>query len=150
MSASEPLPRSLRLVALVFLLTGISSLISLVVGALNHRVNLDFGVIGGFVCFGLLRLSSGWRTCALVLTYVGIVMSPVVAILSIGAPQHVVYLNLFGIYAAFPSLFVLLACIFGFGLALWQWSVLKRPDIRVLFFRKEINSIANLDVTKRV
>jgi len=138
MSEPTPLPRTLRLVALLFLLSGISSLISMVVGALNSQVRLEFGMIGIFVYFGLLRLSSGWRTCALALTLLGVVMSPVMAILSLGAPQKV-NINIFGINSAMPSFFVVLASIFWFGLALWQWSVLKRPDVTALFIQKKIS-----------
>jgi hypothetical protein len=141
MSARAPLPLALRLVALLFLLGGISSVLNIVVCALNNRLQLDFGVVGILVYFGLLRLSSGWRTCALVLIWIGIIGAitiSIIAMLSFGLARA--NINFFGIPGPeTPPFFVFIPACFWLALALWQLSVLKRPDIMALFIRKEIS-----------
>jgi hypothetical protein len=138
MSTPGPLPLALRMVALLFLFQGICSVITIVVCALNNRLQLDFGFLGIFIYFGLLRLSSGWRTCALVLTWIGLLLIPIVMILSLGAPHA--NINFFGITGPeIPPFCVFLASFFWFGLALWQLKVLNRPDVTALFIHKKIS-----------
>lgn len=97
MSVSGPIPRALRLVAFLFLYNGISAVITILVSVLNNRLQLDFSVIGIFVCIGLLQLSDGWRRCAIVLTLLGIIMIPVVGILSLSAPHaNINFLGIIG------------------------------------------------------
>ena len=139
MSAPTPLPLALRVVALLFLCQGIYAVITIVVCALHNRIQLDFDVLDLCVYFGLLRLSSGWRTFALVLTGLALLFFPVIAVLSVALPQTHANVNLFGLPGAeIPHGVVTLFSILWFGVALWQWSILTRPDIVSLFIRPKL------------
>jgi hypothetical protein len=128
----EPTPRALRIVAWLFLLGGLNSVLTILVCALHNQLQLDFGVIGIFVYSGLLRFSSGWRTCALVLLALALVMLPIIAVLGFVAPEG--HLDLFGQHVmSIPPPVVSILMIPWFALALWEWNVLTRPEITTLF-----------------
>jgi len=63
--ASE-IPLSLKVVAVLFIISGIFSVIEVVVDLMHSHINIHFGVLCLFVGPGLLRLRRGWRTCGLV------------------------------------------------------------------------------------
>lgn len=132
MNADNPLPRDLRLVALFFLLGGISAAITIVFSLLHNQLQLDFGVLGIFVSIGLRGLSNGWRICALVLIWMCLILSPIIAVLALGIPHA--NFNLFGfIGPEIPPFFVTLISAFWFAVAMWERRVLTRPDIMELF-----------------
>ena len=107
-------------------------MLTIIVCALHNQLQLDFGVIGIFVYFGLLRFSSGWRTCAFVLLAFSLVMLPIIAVLGFVAPEG--HLDLFGQHVMpIPPPLVSLLMLPWFALALWKWNVLTRPEIAVLF-----------------
>src|SRR5438128_6680105 len=62
----QPLPTSLKVVAWVFLIFGILSAIEIISSLVAGKLSLNFGVLGIFIGRGLLRLSPGWRTVALI------------------------------------------------------------------------------------
>jgi hypothetical protein len=131
------LPLALQIVAWLFLFDGIGAVITIFVCMLHNQIQLDFDVLGIFVFFGLRRLSGGWRTCALVLVYLCLVLIPVVAIISLGAKTANVHL--LGIIGpSIPPFFVTLAAIFWFGIALWVLGVLKRRDVVALFAQRKL------------
>ena len=137
MTTPPRLPLALQIVAWLFLFDGISAVITIFVCMLHNQIQLDFDVLGIFVFFGLRRLSSGWRTCALVLIYLCLVLIPIVAIISFGATTA--NIHLLGITGpSIPPFFVTLAAIFWFGLALWILGVLKRPDVVALFEQRRM------------
>jgi hypothetical protein len=126
------MPRALRIVAWLFLLGGINSALTIIACALNNRLQLDFGVLGIFVFFGLMHFSSGWRTCALVLIGLSFVLIPLIAIAGLFAPEG--HIDIFGQkIASIPPIFVSVISMAWMALALWEWRVLNRPDIVGLF-----------------
>jgi hypothetical protein len=149
MNPQVRIPLALRVVAILFLLSGLGSLISMIVGALHKNIMLDFGLINIFVYFGLMRFSQGWRKCALVFTWLGIFLSPVVAIIVLftaahsNIPQPNIHItsnfNIFG-FSFFNTspVIVFIAVVIYFMLCLWKLSVLNRPDIRVLFNQEDV------------
>jgi hypothetical protein len=63
-------------------------------------------------------------------------MYPVVAFWSASAaPAHVVLYGLFPV----PSFIGTINAVLLFGVTLWQWSILKRPDVKALFIQKKIS-----------
>ena len=133
MDNTTPIPTSLRVVALLFILCGVLSLIQVIGSLMNGNLNINFGVLGLFIGPGLLRLSQGWRTCALVFLWIAIIGMPILAILFMTASGPLDF-KVFGQKAGHGSkeLVILLACLM-FILAAWQYRVLTRPDVRRLF-----------------
>lgn len=129
---AKQVPTPLKVVASLFILVGVCSLIEILVSLMYGRIFLNLGVLGLFIGFGLLRLSRGWRTCGLVFLWIGMIGVPVVAILfiSVGGPT----IRFFGqkVGHASPSLGIA-AAVVGFLITLWQYRVLTRPEVRELF-----------------
>ena len=127
------MPRALRIVAVIQLLYGVSAALSAVVLLLQSHISLNASVLGIPIYYGLLRFSSGWRTCALVLLWFGMLSTPVLILMGLMAetPAH---LRVFGMsVAAVSPLWFAVASILGFMLDVWQYRVLTRPAIRALF-----------------
>jgi len=132
MSQFEALPRDLRIVAFIFLLGGIDSALSMIIGAMTNHPRLEFGVISIFAFFGLLRLSNGWRIYALVMTWLAIIFFPVLAIVAL-TTNHFTF-SIFNVpVTQIPTFAGILLAIFFLLLALWQLKVLTRPDVEALF-----------------
>lgn len=127
------IPRALRIVAVLHLLSGIVSAVGTVLLLLQSHVYLDLGVLGIPIYYGLLRLSSGWRTCALVWLWLSMLTMPVVVLIA-WLTNEPAPLRIFGLQLSALSPFSLtVLSIPMFLLALWQYRVLTRPDIRALF-----------------
>jgi hypothetical protein len=74
----EPLPLSLKIVAILFILMGVSDAITILGSLMQNHIDVRFGVLGIFIGPGLLRLKAGWRTCALVFTWLSLILAPIV------------------------------------------------------------------------
>jgi len=135
MNNTTPIPTSLKVVAFLFILSGITSIIEIIVSLMHGHININFGVLALFIGLGLLRLSHGWRTCALVFLWIAMVGIPLIAIyfLTLTAPKPLDY-TLFG--QKIGQVSKEFGIVFGalmFALAVWQYRVLTRPDVRRLF-----------------
>ncbi len=131
--SDRSLPVSLIIVAILFILEGVSSVIEMLMALSQGGIYIDFGVVAIFIGWGLLRLRPGWRTFALVLIWIGMVLAPIFAVLCLALPGPATF-SLFGIEATELSKEVAcLIALFIFALIIWQYKVLTRPDIRRLF-----------------
>src|SRR5262249_21921903 len=133
MDNATPIPTSLKIVAFLFILGGILALTEAIVSLTYGQIYLNFAVLGLFIGPGLLRLSRGWRTCALVFLWIALIGAPVVAVLLISASGPF-DLKLFGqqvgdVSKGFGVAFIAVM----FVLAWWQYRVLTRADVRRLF-----------------
>lgn len=127
------IPAALKVVAALFILSGVSAVLEMLFALFQSRININFGVIGLFVGLGLLGLRPGWRTCALVLLWIGMIGTPVIGLLMLGSSAPLNF-AVFGVtigHIPKPAGFVMAAALFL--LAVWQYRVLTRPDIRALF-----------------
>lgn len=142
MAESAQIPRDLRVVAYIHLVLGIGSLAEFVGRLTQNHFQVAIGILGIPICFGLLRLSRGWRTCALVLLWIGLLVVPVALVLGLvgsgpatfgilGIPVGQIARGWFSALAA--AVLVLVA---------WQLRVLVRPGVRQLF--SSVASPANL------
>lgn len=123
----------MKIVAALFILGGISSIIDVIVDLTQSELPLHFGVLGVFVGIGLLRFSRAWRTCALVFLWIAIISLPLVALVFLFVAASVNY-TLFwrNVGEGSRGIGVALAAVL-FALMLWQYRVLTRPDIRKMF-----------------
>lgn len=129
----KEIPQSLRLVASVQLILGIMCALKTLVLLFDGTISFQAGILGIPIYFGLLNLRNGWRVCAIFLVLFGLISLPILFILGVTqegpANVEVVGINI----AQAPSWVVSLETIPFFLLALWQYRVLARPDIRQLF-----------------
>ena len=108
-------------------------MIEVVVALTQNRISINSGVLGVFVGPGLLRLRRGWRTCALVFLWIGLIIMPVIFLLGLLGTIPA-YFEVFGTkLARIPSWWVSVGSIPFFLLVFWEYRVLTRPDVRRLF-----------------
>ena len=129
------------IVAVLFILSGILSVMAVVGALVQSGLYLDWGVLGLFVGFGLLRLSSGWRTCGLILVWADMIGSVVFALCILGNWGPLIQgrwgsLDLWWwgqVMGDMQKEIVIPIVGVMFLLALWQYHVLTRRDVRELF-----------------
>ena len=133
MTESAKIPSALRVVAYIHLVMGILSVVKFIVLLFHSRLSFEFGILGIPIFFGLLNLRSGWRVCAMVLLWFGLIFIPIIFLLGLSGavPAH---FQIFGIKVArVPGWLVSVGTIPFFLFVLWQYRVLVRPDVRRLF-----------------
>lgn len=134
MVATAVLPRALRVVAWLHLLMGVGSAAEILVGLTRHSIHFAFGVLGIPIYFGLLRLSSGWRTCALVMLWLDLIALPVAFYISLMGSGPVPFRVLGVDVGEVPRVWMTVTALTAFPLIVWQYLVLVRADVRQLFF----------------
>ena len=127
----KTIPLSLKIVAWLFIIGGISAVIEILISLAHGRINFNFGVLGIPAGFGILKLSRGWRVCGLVLLWFGLIITPIIFIIGLTKPATVSILG----YPTgkVPGIVVSIIAIPIFLLLIWQYRVLTRPDIKELF-----------------
>jgi hypothetical protein len=133
MNADTRIPGSLKVVAALFILGGVSAAIEVVVSLMNNRISINLGVLGIFIGPGLLRLSRGWRTCALVFLWIALIAIPIFTILMIGHSGPLDFKILGQKVGYAPKELGILMAVLLFLLALWQYPVLTSQRVRRLF-----------------
>lgn len=127
------IPSALKIVAWLFIIGGILAVIEVMVALTQNRISINFGVLGLFIGPGLLKLRRGWRTCALVFLWIGLIIFPIIFLLGLSGTVPG-YFEVFGVKVArIPSWWVSVGVIPFFLLVLWIYRVLTRPEIRALF-----------------
>jgi hypothetical protein len=132
-------PTALAIVGVLFILSGLNSI--LMIGwqlVFGHRFNIDLGVINLWVGLGLLRAKARWRLVALVMLWVGFAIAVGgLAYVVFGSPTaEATFFTLPLGIAARPIVIAFLVA--SFAVMVWQYRVLQRPDVRVLFERNEV------------
>jgi cytochrome c oxidase subunit IV len=137
--ADDRLCLSIRVVAWVFLISGVSSLVSLILHILVMRrgIVLDFHVLGVFIGRGLLRRREGWLRFAQGYTALLLIMVACVTILSVGIYVGMLagFVDDTSITWSGPPGLVLLSLLGVWIYLVWQQRVLRRADVRDLFRR---------------
>lgn len=133
MEQTKSVPMSLKIVAALFIIGGITSIIDVIIGLTQGALNFNFGALGLFVGIGLLRFSRGWRTCALVFLWIALISLPAVALVFLFVAQSINYTFLWQKIGEGPRGIGVAMVAALFALVWWQYRVLTRPDIRKLF-----------------
>lgn len=127
------LPFALRLVAVLFILSGMDAALKMVFALLAGMLKLDVGLLGIWIGLGLMRRHPAARTWALVYLWLAGLASLAVTALFVsrGGPFE---FRIFGVLVGHVPLSVALATA-GLLLVLliWQYRVLKRSDVRRIF-----------------
>jgi hypothetical protein len=138
------IPKALRVVAVIHLVGGLMSVARIVVQLTQGTIGLDLGVLGIPIYFGLMRLSSGWRSCALVFIWLGILLTPIIFVIGLksGLPGQ---LHIFGVpVGSISPIWISVASVLWFLLNLWQYRVLTRDDIKRLFVPPTTRNVFDL------
>ena len=144
-ATTQDTPISLKVVAVLFILGGISAVIEVVVSLMNGHININLGVLGIFIGLGLLRFRQGWRTCALVFTWIGLIACPIIGLLFLGHSGPLDF-NVFGQKTGHAPKELGLAMVLVFFLySIWQYHVLTRSDVRALFINNNGEQDVGLD-----
>ncbi len=125
---------ALRIVAWLFLLSGLSTARDFVVAVWEHRVIIPYGMLGILVFFGLLERRNGWRVVALAFLGIGLCSAPIVLLMILGGHASNLFVDLIVYRFEGVSWHVLVASMAAIWLLnLWEVSVLLRPTVRVAF-----------------
>jgi len=129
----------LKVVAWVFIAQGIFAALEIISQLLVRQISINLGIIAIFIGIGLLKLTPGWRTVALVYLWIGFILIPVFSGLLVFAAVAGGNLTfkLFGVAVAQPGplfLAIFIAVIAAvYALMIWQYRVLRDSGIRALF-----------------
>ena len=128
-----PLPISLKIVAYLFILTGVGAIIEMISALFHNRISLNFSALEIFVGLGLLRLNPCSWTWARFLTVLGLVFGVILGFIFLFTPGS---LRLFGVPfgQAPPGLGVVISLVV-LALLAWQLRVLNGDAVRRLFGR---------------
>jgi hypothetical protein len=133
------LPLSIRVVAWVFVITGVSSLVNVVLQAfvIRRGLPLNFHVLGIFIGRGLLLRREGWLQFAWGYNALLLTIWAGVTILSVGfyVCQLAGFVGDTSVTWSGHPAFVLLSFLGVWAYLVWQQRVLSRPDVRDLFRR---------------
>jgi hypothetical protein len=133
----QNIPVSLKIVAWLFIITGIFAGINILGSLTSDRPVANLVVIHLFAGVGLLKLRADWRTYSLVVIWLSLIntLQAFDEVLSATVPiDFVLFGRKVGDFSKPISL------IFGaaiFILLIWAYRVLTRPDVKELFIRKK-------------
>ena len=132
------------MVAYLFLIMAVFSLIDITGSASRGHVHPNFCVLGLWICAGLRRYSRPWRTCALVFIWLGFIFYGCVLAVFLYCvafnAEQIIQAPPFGFKDFKDSEAELIWPLIGvallFALQFWQYRVLTRPEIRSLFYEE--------------
>lgn len=135
-------PISLKIVAWLFIFSGVCAAIEIFVSLINSHINLNFGVLGIFIGMGLLDFRDGWRICGLVFIWIGLILGPIIFLVMLSASGPL-DLNVFGQKVGHVSKGAIIIPVFAiYSLLLWKRWVLSRVDIKTMFQASTVESDA--------
>ena len=129
----QNIPLSLKIVAWLFIISGILACIEVIATLMKGHINLNLGVIGLFIGYGLLKLSRGWRTCALVYLWISLICIPAISILYITQPSSGFNVRILGQSLVRNTYIILFFDVVIILLLLWIYRILTRAEIKSLF-----------------
>lgn len=135
MSERPPLPTALKTVAALFMLGGLVFALQVAI-LLQAKRPLDLnvvGLLGLIVGPGLLLRSRFMRLAAVLLTWVPLILMPVFAVLLLMPDALLDRLPVLPLIEGLSRPIVLVFYLAVFLVALWQFRVLVRPDVRSAF-----------------
>ncbi|AQT67339.1 hypothetical protein STSP2_00483 [Anaerohalosphaera lusitana] len=147
MTQNKKLPLSLRIVAALFILTGISGILEMIIGLFQDEFILNIGgILALLTGLGLLKLSSGWRSFALFVLWFYMIGIP--AMLVFCAISDNDKMQIFNKEIVNPPLLYDLAFMVPlFLIVLWMYHILTRPNVRKLFIPSEQTTKLQSDPT---
>ena len=132
-TAGPRLPLALKVVAWLTIGQGFLTAIAAANSLFHGSFHLDLSVLLIPAGFGLLKLRRGWRTFTLVVIWLYLIISPLLAAFALFGPQPIEARIMGFQKGPIPDWVVIPGAIFHFLLDLWQYRVLTRWDVKALF-----------------
>ena len=129
------MPVRLVIIALLFVLSGISSAVAMGQAISQHMLLFDVGIINLFIGVGLFTLSNRMRIWALFASLLYIVWCPIFIVLTLTSQQPATVRILSIPYAQVPPGVTVAFTVLVFLYSCWQFQVLRQLEIRDLFSR---------------
>lgn len=129
--SSNSIPQSLKIVAYLFIITGLLSAFEIVQALFNNEVSINIGILCFFIGIGLLNLAPIARTWAIVYLVFGSILLFLFIVLLFTQPSSLKLLELD--ISLIPLYFVLPIWVIIAGLTYWQYQVLSSAKIKRLF-----------------
>ena len=127
------MPVRLVIIALLFVLSGITSAVAMGQAMSQHLLLFDVGIINLFIGVGLFTISNRMRIWALFASLLYIVWCPIFIVLTLSSQQPAMFRILSIPYAEIPPGVTVAFTILVFLYSCWQFQVLRQPEIRDLF-----------------
>ena len=124
---------AVRLVAALFILVGVHSIVDAVLSIIYGGFHISISVLGLFVGVGLLRAHRSWRTWALVLIGLRLLLTPIAVAMILAGSSSGTILFLGGRLDYQSNGLWLAWTVAWFLISLWQVRILTRPDVRQQF-----------------
>ena len=139
---NQSIPISLKIVAWLFIISGVSAAIEIVVSLMNNHINLNFGVLGIFIGIGLFNLRDGWRICGLVFIWIAIILMPIVFLIMLFSSGPLDF-SVFGQKVGHVGKgVIIIPGLLFYALILWERWVLSRSDIKGLFQKNQAQQVS--------
>lgn len=119
MTNRSQIPASLSAVSSIFLILAVIAVTQMVYYFMGASFRFELNILGFWIYFGLRRFSAGWRTCALVLIWMQLIVLPIMFVFSILNGRSLLH----------PLVDTTL-----FALEFWMYRVLTTPVIRSMFY----------------
>jgi hypothetical protein len=91
----QPVPVLLQVLAWLWILEGLTAVVTIIVKLTQHQVHFDVGVLGLLIGIGLLKLRRGWWVCAIVIQILALGIAVVVGAIAMQATSQPTF-NIFG------------------------------------------------------
>ncbi len=129
----QQIPTSLKIVAMLFILGGIIDVLGMIVSLTRGQFRIDFGFLGIFIGCGLLSLRPGWRTFALIVLWVSMIIIPILAVYMLVQPGPLKFSILGQKVGSASKELAFAIAVSLFVLSIWEYRVLIHHDIRKMF-----------------
>ncbi len=128
------IPTDLKIVAYLFILHGIVSVVNFVVALQRANIRIDVGILCLFAGLGLLHLRTGWWKFAKIYTVLYLFGLPLALLLLSGSSNLSASVLSVPITWVSPQ-FAFVAILAAWFVSLWEYTVLSSATSRVLFER---------------
>jgi hypothetical protein len=127
-------PTALIVIAVLFIVSGIYHVFDVMVLFTHSKLSLSSGVLGVFVGPGLLRFRPGWRICALVFTWLGLIFTPVFALIALNSGRNIPVIYFDHTFGFMSQALSLVVAFIYFVFFVWQYRVLTSENVVRLFY----------------
>jgi hypothetical protein len=139
MKDKRKIPTALSVVSYLFLFLGIVAVVEIIIGATRGAIHPNFYFLGIWIFSGLRRFSRGWRTCALVFTWLGLIGLTFIIGCVLYDGGAVYFRPSDHKMVSIPLVWSLAITLPFFLLQMWQYRVLTRASVRNLFYQETPN-----------
>jgi len=136
MENRKPAPMSLKIIAVLFFLSGAWALFDFLSRLGSNVYFFNFGVLGIPIAWGLMNYRANWRKCALFFIWIAFFVLATLTVVTLVGNSEIINIWWFGKRIEPTTTVRLIACSIYLVLSLpflWMYRVLTNPDIRALF-----------------